>query len=136
VLFASCAIAGADKEGVPCAPVLTVSEAIAHPHLNDRKTVRWVDDPLLGRVAIPAMPVKFSAWPDRTDLRSVRLGEDNERILRDYLGLSDERIRELYENGTLVRDKTIGRLSREPLYDFIYAHSRSGSFLPCLIHRL
>ena len=117
VLFASCAIAGVDKEGVPCAPVLTVNEAIAHPHLNERKTVRWVDDPLLGRVAIPAMPVKFSAWPDRTDLRSARLGDDNERILRHYLGLSDERIRELYENCTLVRDKTIGRLSREPLCD-------------------
>jgi len=54
------------------------------------------------------VPVKFSAWPDRIELRSARLGEDNERVLHDYLGLSDERIRELYENGTLVRDKTIG----------------------------
>ena len=72
-----------------------------------RKTVRWVEDPLLGRVAIPAVPVKFSAWPDRTELRSARLGEDNERVLRDYLGLSDDRIRELYANGTLVRDKGI-----------------------------
>lgn len=81
---------------------------MAHPHLNERKTVRWVEDPLLGKVAIPAVPVKFSAWPDRTELRSARLGEDNERVLRDYLGLSDERIRELYENGTLVRDGTIG----------------------------
>jgi CoA:oxalate CoA-transferase len=70
--------------------------------------VRWVDDPILGRVATPGVPVKFSAWPDRTDLRSARLGEDNERVLRDYLGLSNERIRELYENGMLVRDKTIG----------------------------
>jgi CoA:oxalate CoA-transferase len=53
------------------------------------------------------VPVKFSVWPDRTQLRSARLGEDNERVLRDYLGFTDERIRELYENGTLVRDKTI-----------------------------
>jgi crotonobetainyl-CoA:carnitine CoA-transferase CaiB-like acyl-CoA transferase len=102
------AIAAMDKERVPCAPVLTVNEAMAHPHLNERKTVRWVDDPLLGRVAIPGVPVKFSAWPDRTDLRSARLGEDNERVARDYLGLSEDRIRELYANGTLVRDKTIG----------------------------
>jgi len=101
------AIAAMDKERVPCAPVLSLNEAIAHPHLNERKTVRWVEDPLLGRVAIPAVPVKFSAWPDRTELRSARLGEDNERVLRDYLGLSDDRIRELYTNGTLVRDKGI-----------------------------
>jgi CoA:oxalate CoA-transferase len=102
------AIAALDKERVPCAPVLTVNEAVAHPHLNQRKTVRWVDDPILGRVAIPAVPVKFSAWPDRTDLRSARLGEDNERVLRDYLSLNDDQIRELYESGVLVRDPSIG----------------------------
>ena len=101
------AIAAMDKERVPCAPVLSLNEAIAHPHLNERKTVRWVEDPLLGRVAIPAVPGKFSAWPDRTELRSARLGEDNERVLHDYLGLSDDRICELYANGTLVRDKGI-----------------------------
>jgi CoA:oxalate CoA-transferase len=102
------AIAALDKERVPCAPVLTLNEAMAHQHLNERKTVRWFDDPILGRVATPGVPVKFSAWPDRTDLRSARLGEDNERVLREYVGLSDTRIRELYANGTLVRDKTIG----------------------------
>src|SRR5262249_28908832 len=102
------AIAAMDKERGPCAPVLTLNEAMAHPHLNQRKTVRWVDDPLLGKVAIPGVPVKFSAWPDRTELRSARLGEDNERILKDYIGLSEESIRELYEKGTLVRDKALG----------------------------
>ena len=101
------AIAALDRERVPCAPVLTVNEAVAHPHLNERKTVRWVQDPLLGKVATPAVPVKFSAWPDRMELRSARLGEDNERVLRDYLDLSAQRIAELYANGVLVRDPTI-----------------------------
>jgi CoA:oxalate CoA-transferase len=101
------AIAAMDNERVPCAPVLSVNEAVAHPHLNQRKTVRWVQDPLLGKVAIPAVPVKFSAWPDRTELRSARLGEDNERVLRDYLDLSDARIQELYASGVLVRDPSI-----------------------------
>ncbi|HKV55386.1 MAG TPA: CoA transferase [Candidatus Binataceae bacterium] len=102
------AIAALDQERVPCAPVLTVNEAITHPHLNERKTIRWVDDPLLGRVATPAVPVKFSAWPDRMELRSARLGEDNERVLRDYLNLDDDQIRDLYKDGVLVRDSTIG----------------------------
>ena len=34
------AMAALDKERVPCAPVLTVNEAVEHPHLNERKTVR------------------------------------------------------------------------------------------------
>jgi len=102
------AIEALDKERVPCAPVLTLNEAMKHPHLNERKTLRWISDPLLGKVAIPGVPVKFSAWPDRTELRSARLGEDNERILRDYVGMSDGKIRSLYQEGVLVRDVTIG----------------------------
>jgi CoA:oxalate CoA-transferase len=81
---------------------------MAHPHLNQRNTVRWVDDPLLGRVAIPGIPVKFSVWPDRMQVRAARLGEDNERVLREYLNLDDSEIRKLYQSGVLVRDSTLG----------------------------
>jgi CoA:oxalate CoA-transferase len=102
------ALAALDKERVPCAPVLSVNEAINHPHLNERKTVRWVEDPLLGKVAIPGVPVKFSGWPDRIDVRSARLGEDNERLLHDLLNLSDDQIKKLYADGVLVRDRTLG----------------------------
>jgi CoA:oxalate CoA-transferase len=102
------ALAALDKERVPCGPVLTVNEAMAHPHLNQRKTVRWIDDPLLGHVAIPGIPVKFSAWPDRMQVRAARLGEDNERVLREYLNLDDGQVRELYQSGVLVRDSTLG----------------------------
>jgi CoA:oxalate CoA-transferase len=98
------AIAAMDAERVPCAPVLSVNEAVKHPHLNERKTVRWIQDPLLGKVAIPAVPVKFSAWPDRIDVRSPRLGEDNERILHELLKMPDEQIKKLYADGILVRD--------------------------------
>ena len=101
------AIAALDAERVPCAPVLTVNEAVKHPHLNERKTVRWVKDPLLGTVAIPAVPVKFSAWPDKTDVRSARLGEDNERVLRDLLKMPADKIRQLYAEAILVRDPTL-----------------------------
>ncbi len=96
-----------DKERVPCAPVLTVNEATNHPHLKERKTVRWIEDPLLGKVAIPGVPVKFSAWPDKTDLRTARLGEDNERILHELLNMPDDQIKKLYAEGVLVHDKTL-----------------------------
>jgi CoA:oxalate CoA-transferase len=102
------AIAVLERERVPCAPVLTLNEAMRHPHLNERKTVRWIEDPILGRVAIPGLPVKFSAWPDRTEVRSARLGEDNEKILHEVLGMKDEQIGELYADGVLVRDPLLG----------------------------
>jgi crotonobetainyl-CoA:carnitine CoA-transferase CaiB-like acyl-CoA transferase len=52
--------------------------------------------------------VKFSAWPDRIEVRAARLGEDNERVLHQYLGMPDDQIRKLYSQGVLVRDPTIG----------------------------
>jgi CoA:oxalate CoA-transferase len=66
-----------------------------------------VKDPLLGTVAIPGVPVKFSAWPDKTEVRSARLGEDNERVLRELLKMPADQIRKLYAEGILVHDSTL-----------------------------
>ena len=66
--------------------------------------MRWVQDPELGKVALPAVPVKFSAWPDKTEVRSARLGEDNERVLHELLKMPDDQIKKLYADGILVRD--------------------------------
>lgn len=97
------AIAVLDRERVPCAPVLKLEEAMAHPHMRERKTVRRVKDQAIGEFDIPGMPVKFSEWPDRTDVTASRLGEDNDAVLRDLLGLSDDRIAALYSEGILLR---------------------------------
>ena len=53
------------------------------------------------------MPVKFSAWPDRLDLRAALLGEDNERVLREVLEMPEDRVRALYAEGVLVRDPAL-----------------------------
>lgn len=97
------AIAAMDRERVPCAPVYKLAETMAHPHMRERKTVRRVKDATLGELDLPGMPVKFSAWPDRTDLKASRLGADNDAVLREVLGLSSERIAKLYADGVLLR---------------------------------
>jgi len=101
------ALAALDKERVACAPVLSLNEAMEHPHLRARKTVRRVKDRFLGELEIPGVPVKFSAWPDRLDLRGALLGEDNERVLHEVLGMSEDRIKSLYTEGVLVRDAVL-----------------------------
>ncbi|HXZ88320.1 MAG TPA: hypothetical protein VEF07_07090, partial [Candidatus Binataceae bacterium] len=52
---------------------------------------------------IPGFPVKFSDWPDRTDLKASRLGEDNEAVLSEMLGLSKGEISELYAEQVLLK---------------------------------
>ncbi|HYA34678.1 MAG TPA: CoA transferase [Candidatus Binataceae bacterium] len=98
------ALARLDKERVPCAPVYRVDEAMAHPHMRQRKTVRRVSYPTIGEFDIPGMPVKFSAWPDRTDLHASRLGADNDAVLEEILGISKSDIARLYDDGILLRE--------------------------------
>ena len=98
------AIAALEAERVPCAPVLSLHEAIAHPHLRERGTVRRVADDAIGAFDIPGLPAKFSLWPAATALTADRLGEHNEEILRQVLGLSDAEIGRLYLDKTIVRD--------------------------------
>lgn len=97
------AIAALDKERVPCAPVLSLQEAINHPHMRARKTVRRVKDRSLGEIDLPSMPVKFSSWPDRTDLKASTIGEDNEAILHEVLDLTDGEIAQLYTDEILIK---------------------------------
>jgi CoA:oxalate CoA-transferase len=101
------ALAALDKERVACAPVLSLNEAMEHPHLRARNTVRRVKDRLLGELDIPGLPVKFSSWPDKLDVRAALLGEDNERVLHEVLEMPDERIAALYSEGVLVRDTVL-----------------------------
>jgi CoA:oxalate CoA-transferase len=102
------AVEALEKEHVPVAPILTLNEAMAHPHLRQRGTVRPVKDPYLGEFDIPGMPVKMSAWPQQPDVKAPLLGQDNEAVLRDLLGLSDADIASLYAQGVLVRDPKLG----------------------------
>jgi crotonobetainyl-CoA:carnitine CoA-transferase CaiB-like acyl-CoA transferase len=94
---------------IPCAPVLTLHEAIAHPHLRERGTVRRVKDRLIGEFDIPGMPVKFSQWPAAASLSAALLGEHNEQVLRDVLSVSDSEIAALYADKVLVRDPLLDR---------------------------
>ncbi|HZB92763.1 MAG TPA: CaiB/BaiF CoA-transferase family protein, partial [Stellaceae bacterium] len=108
------AILALERERVPCAPVLTLAEAMAHPHLRERGTVRRVRDRFLGEFDVPGLPVKFSQWPDRTSLRADLLGEHNEEVLRRFLDVSDADIASLYADKVLVRDPSLDRVSAEP----------------------
>jgi CoA:oxalate CoA-transferase len=98
------ALAALEAERVPCAPVLTLHEAMAHPHLRERGTVRRVRDPEIGEFDIPGLAAKFSRWPAPEEIKADRLGEHNEEVLRDILALSDEEIAQLYADKVVVRD--------------------------------
>ncbi|HUC49315.1 MAG TPA: CaiB/BaiF CoA-transferase family protein [Xanthobacteraceae bacterium] len=108
------AITALEAERIPCAPVLTLHQAMAHPHLRTRGTVRRVTDRDIGEFDIPGLAAKFSRWTPASDLRADRLGEHNEEILRNLLGLSDAAIQQLYRDKTIVHDPLLERPAPAP----------------------
>jgi CoA:oxalate CoA-transferase len=83
--------------------VLTIEQAISHPHLRERGTVQRIKDPFLGEFDIPGFPLRFSEFPGRLELVAPTLGQHNEEILRDYLGMAPEKIEHLTRDGILHR---------------------------------
>jgi len=92
------------KERVPCAPVLTVADAIRHPHLMERFTVRDVEDSALGRFQVPGPLQHLSGEPPVLPPTAPLLGEHNEAVLSQYLGLGASEIASLEANGVLIRE--------------------------------
>jgi len=106
------ALQALEQERIPCAPVLTLKEAMALPHLRERGTVRRVNDPRLGEFDIPGPPARFSRWPVPTGIEAGLLGEHNEAVLRDVLGMSDAAIAGLYADKVLVHDPACEQADR------------------------
>ncbi|MDF1832555.1 MAG: CaiB/BaiF CoA-transferase family protein [Porticoccaceae bacterium] len=86
---------------VPAAPVLSVPDVMAHPHMQQRGIVQTVDDRIFGEVKIPGAPLRYSQYPERLELQAPFLGEHNEEILREKLGYSAEKISALQASGVL-----------------------------------
>ena len=86
---------------VPCAPVLSVAEAMVEPHLIERQTVRTVEDPTVGRFQIPGMPLRFSGFPANPPRRAPYLGEHNEAVLMERLGYTACDVEALRADGIL-----------------------------------
>ena len=95
------ALAALQESHIPVAPVLSIGQAIAHPHLRERGTVRTITDRIFGEVEVPGFPLRFSAFPERLPLDAALLGEHNGEVLSQFLGYSQEQIRALETQGVL-----------------------------------
>jgi CoA:oxalate CoA-transferase len=92
-----------EEHRVPYAQVLSIEEAMAHPHLREREVVRPIKDRFLGDFEVPGFPIRFSGYPRHPETEAPTLGEHNEAVLRNYLGYSPERIASLERDGVLHR---------------------------------
>ncbi|WP_419917869.1 CaiB/BaiF CoA transferase family protein [Candidatus Poriferisocius sp.] len=83
--------------GVPAAPVITGRESMDNPQLAARGHHQWMDHPVVGRVPYPSFPARFNGSYHSLGRPAPTLGQHNEEILRDVLGLDDTEITRLAE---------------------------------------
>lgn len=88
--------------GIPAAPVLPARDAAANPQLRARGFFEAVTHPVTGTYELPGLPMRFSRL-ERRWYRSPAptLGQHNDAVLRDLLGLGDEAVAALRAAGVI-----------------------------------
>jgi CoA:oxalate CoA-transferase len=80
---------------VPCAPIATVDEVAANPHLLQRQMILQADHPDFDGLIVPGSPLK-TTWKDGApNTRAPSLGEHTNDVLQRLLGYDSARIAEL-----------------------------------------
>ncbi|MEW6185873.1 MAG: CoA transferase [Thermodesulfobacteriota bacterium] len=89
------------KAGLAAAPSREARDVYADPHFRKRNVFLQVEHPELGLLEIVDTPWKISGLP-KLNRHAPLLGEHNEYVLKDLLGMSEEEIRVLQEKEIIM----------------------------------
>jgi formyl-CoA transferase len=81
--------------GVPAGLIYRAPDMLADPHFQSREAIVTVPHPDLGELKMQNVAPKLSATPGGVRAPSPRLGQHNDEVYRDLLGLSAEEYRDL-----------------------------------------
>jgi benzylsuccinate CoA-transferase BbsE subunit len=88
------------RRAIAMAPVNGVDELLREPQLVAREYFSKVFDPVLEMVVTyPGPPYRLNGYPRRAWTAAPARGADSRQVIRDWLGLSDQRIDTLFYNG-------------------------------------
>ena len=91
-----------NAEGVVCAPIYSIEDIFADPHVREREMLVEHDDPELGRYMGPGVLPKFSDTPGGVRWTGRwEPGADNEAVYGELLGLDGEALDGLRERGVI-----------------------------------
>jgi crotonobetainyl-CoA:carnitine CoA-transferase CaiB-like acyl-CoA transferase len=88
---------------VPHAPVLGVGAALGHPHSVAREMVVTAEHPAAGTIKMVGRPIKFPGMKQPPLRPSPLLGQHTAEVLREELGLGDDVLTQLRNDGVIDR---------------------------------
>ncbi len=89
------------ENNCPSTAVYDIQDAAEHPHMQDRNYVVELEHPVIGRVRDLGAPVRIPDCPGGPTTAAPLLGQDNETIYREKLGLSETQYRDLQSAGVI-----------------------------------
>lgn len=81
--------------GVPCGPINTIAQVFEDPHVKAHGTAISMPHPLGGQIPLVANPIRLSETPIEYRMAPPMLGQHTREVLRDVLGLDEQRIADL-----------------------------------------
>ncbi|MEW2044167.1 CoA transferase [Streptomyces sp. NPDC005476] len=90
-----------DRHDVPAGPYNELPEVFADPQIRHREMLVEVEDPLSGRLALLANPIRFTATPVGGYAPPPALGEHTAEVLTGLLGVTRDRLAELRARGVV-----------------------------------
>jgi crotonobetainyl-CoA:carnitine CoA-transferase CaiB-like acyl-CoA transferase len=74
---------------------------MADKHMHERGMLAEIDHPELGRITVPTSPLRLHGLDKAPAAPSPRIGEHNQAIYGDWLGLSGDEIASLRTDGAI-----------------------------------
>jgi len=93
------------KTDIPVSPAWGFDRVVSDPHVLARNMIVEVDHPELGKMKVPNFPIKFSESVTGVKGASPLLGQYTTEVLSTVLGYSDEKIKELEQDGAIKTAK-------------------------------
>jgi CoA:oxalate CoA-transferase len=85
-----------DNAQIPCTPICKIEDVIQNPQLEAREMFVKTEYPGIGELTIAGNPIKMSSFTETGRRRNApQLGEQNETVLREFLGYTEEEYQEL-----------------------------------------
>ena len=93
--------AATSKYRIPCAPVRDIEEVMNDPHMHSRGMLEVRNHYDYGEVVLPNSPLRFHGTDKVPTRDSPRVGEHNEPIYNELLGLTPDDLKRLREAGVI-----------------------------------
>lgn len=90
-----------NEAGIACGPVYTIPEVISDPQVQAREMIVEIHHSGIGKIPLTGIPIKFSETPGEIKSSVPAVGEHNQQVYHDLLGLTSEQLLQLEQEGVI-----------------------------------